>query len=236
MDFGVEAALMVGLLLVVLAGGLLNVMSPMILKPKGALAPLFYQRLGSGLFLRITPAELIGVLCVVGFYIARFIAYYRLYAPYEISLEPGFPGSNGRARSVAQALEECYYVALPIQISLGVKNGVWFWLAGLPVERAAAYHAYHGYTMAAFIIVAWICYGIGGFGPRSLTAQFCFCDVNPMGGLIAAICTVPLTLMSLPIVRRKYWARLPGIACPACTPRRLTRRCIGRARGRSIST
>ena len=205
MGFGTEAVTQVIALGLILAGGLLNMWNPALVKPKSALAPLFYQRIGTGTFLRVTPTEALGVLCIIAFYVARFIGFYRLYEPYETSLEPGYPGSNGRARAAAQALEQIWYVALPIQISLAMKNMWWWWLAALPVERASVYHNYHGYAMCLVLIAAWICYAIGGLTTRGLTSRFCFCDINPLGGLISLICQCLLTMMSLPIVRRKYW-------------------------------
>lgn len=175
------------------------------MRPKGVLAPLFYQRLGTSLFLRVTPAEVFAVAMVVGFYVSRFFAFYNIYKPYEVMLEPGYPGSNGVARAIAQSLEEVYYASLPMQTSLAVKNMWWWWFAGLPVERAAAYHAWHGYCQTGLLVTAWICYAIGGLTTRHLTARFCFCDINPLAGLIACICQVLITIQSLPQVRRKNW-------------------------------
>jgi len=207
MPFNTESILQVVFVAVILFGGLINVISPALTKPKGVLAPFFFKRLGTGLFLRATPSEALGVMCVIGIYSSRFVGYYRLYAPYEVSLEPGFPGSNGHARAVAQALEQVWYVGLPLQITLGVKNvgSPWWWLAGLPQERALSYHNFNGYFLCLALITAWICYAIGGLTTRHLTSPFCFCDINPLAGLIALGAQCILTLMSLPFVRRKHW-------------------------------
>jgi hypothetical protein len=205
MGWGAEVIVQLAFFLLLVLGGLLNLWSPTFTNPKSALAPFFYSRIGSAAYLRVTPAEAAMVTCVIVFYVARFIGFYRLYSPYEISLEPGFPGSNGAARACAQALEQVWHAALPIQISLSVKNMWWWWFAGLPLERLSTYHNHHGYFMCLVLVTAWICYAIGGLTTRTLTSRFCFCDINPLGGLIALICQVLLTLMSLPIVRRKYW-------------------------------
>ena len=232
-----------------LLGGILNNWSPAFIKPKGVLGPIFYQRLGTAMYLRYTPVEFLAVLLVLGFYVARFIGFYRTYEPYETAMQTVYPNSLGPARAAAQALEEVYYSMLPMQVSLGVKNmfcgctgvesmaaparamksrirrlvaalshssprpkslpflipvmtpGVL--LAGLPVERSAAYHAWHGYLMQLVYMAVWICYAIGGLTPRHFLSPFCFCDVNPLSGIIGLFFSTVLTLMSLPIVRRK---------------------------------
>lgn len=205
LPFGTESVLMIVFFAVLLFGGVLNQLSPAPIRPKGFLGPLFYQRLGTSMYLRYTPVELLAVLLVLGFYVARFVAFYRLYQPYETSLEAVFPGSNGAARAAAAAFEEVYYAMLPMQVSLAVKNMFWIMLAGLPLERAAAYHAWHGYLMQLVYMAVWICYAIGGLTTRHLTSPFCFCDVNPLAGLLGLVFSTLLTLTSLPIVRRTKW-------------------------------
>ena len=94
---------------------------------------------------------------------------------------------------------------MPMQISLAVKNMFWYLLAGLPVERSAAYHAWHGYLMTLVYVAIWICFAIGGLTYRHFTSPFCFCDVNPLAGLIGLVFQLLITATSLPIVRRKNW-------------------------------
>jgi hypothetical protein len=81
----------------------------------------------------------------------------------------------------------------------------WFILAGLPVERAAAYHSLHGYLMCSVHIAAWICFAIGGLTYRPMLAPFCTCTLNPIPGLVSLVANIFIVLMSLPIVRRKNW-------------------------------
>ena len=83
----------------------------------------------------------------------------------------------------------------------------WYLLAGLPVERAALYHEWHGYLIMWVMIAIVVCYGFGGLTSRPFDAPFCMCDVNPIAGLVAFVCNVLLTLLSLPAVRRKHWER-----------------------------
>jgi len=205
LPFGTESILMIVFFACLLLGGILNNWSPAFIKPKGVLGPIFYQRLGTAMYLRYTPVEFLAVLLVLGFYVARFIGFYRTYEPYETAMQTVYPNSLGPARAAAQALEEVYYSMLPMQVSLGVKNMFWVLLAGLPVERSAAYHAWHGYLMQLVYMAVWICYAIGGLTTRHFLSPFCFCDVNPLSGIIGLFFSTVLTLMSLPIVRRKYW-------------------------------
>ena len=205
LPFGTESILMIVFFSLLLLGGILNLWSPAIIRPKGCMGFFFYQKLGTSMYLRYTPIELLAVLLVLAFYVVRFVAFYRLYQPYETALEAVFPGSNGAARAAAAALEECYYAMLPMQVSLAVKNMFWIMLAGLPLERAAAYHAWHGYLMQLVYMAVWICYAIGGLTTRHLTSPFCMCDVNPLAGLLGLVFSTLLTLTSLPWVRRKKW-------------------------------
>ena len=205
LPFGTEAALMVIFMALLLVGGILNNWSPAPIRPKGFLGPLFYQRLGTSMYLRYTPVELLAVLLVLGFYVARFVAFYNLYRPSELALEADFPHSNGAARAVAAALEEVYYPMLPMQVSLAVKNMFWIMLGGLPVERAIAYHNWHGYLMTLVYITIWICYAIGRLTTRQFLSPFCLCDNNPLAGLLGLIFQCLITLTALPIVRRKHW-------------------------------
>merc|ERR550537_673942 len=161
---------MIVFFMTLLIGGIINNLSPAPVKPKGVLGPIFYQRLGTSLFLRHTPIEFLAVILVLGFYVVRFIAFFNLYSPYETALEATYPGSNGAARAAAAALEEVYYSMIPMQISLAVKNMFWYMLAGLPVERAALYHQRHGYLMQFVYMAVWICYAVGGLTTRHFTS------------------------------------------------------------------
>lgn len=205
LPFATESVLMIVFFMTLLIGGIINNLSPAPVKPKGVLGPIFYQRLGTSLFLRHTPIEFLAVILVLGFYVVRFIAFFNLYSPYETALEATYPGSNGAARAAAAALEEVYYSMIPMQISLAVKNMFWYMLAGLPVERAALYHQRHGYLMQFVYMAVWICYAVGGLTTRHFTSPFCFCDVNPLSGLIGLVFSTLVTLSSLNIVRRKNW-------------------------------
>ena len=67
--------------------------------------------------------EVIAVGLIVLFYVVRFYAFYTLLEPYETKLEePFYPGSNGKARATAFALEEVWYSMRPVQISLGCNS------------------------------------------------------------------------------------------------------------------
>ena len=46
---------------------------------------------------------------------------------------------------------------------------------------------------------------IGGLTTRHFTSPFCFCDVNPLSGLIGLAFSTLLTVASLNVVRRKQW-------------------------------
>jgi hypothetical protein len=106
----------------IILGGLANKMQPGFVQPKGALGSFFHQRLGAGAFVSQTPIQILAVLCVLGFYIARFAHAYQSYSPTEIALEAIYPDSNGTARAIALSLHSVWYVMLVVQISLGVKK------------------------------------------------------------------------------------------------------------------
>jgi hypothetical protein len=81
----------------------------------------------------------------------------------------------------------------------------WFILTGLPVERAAEYHAYHGYLMCIVHVAVWICFAFGGLTYRPLLSPFCTCTLNPIPGLVSLVANIFIVFMSLPKVRRKNW-------------------------------
>ena len=138
-SFGVEAGVMIGLWVLIIVGGLLNLYAPSACGPRGCCSGFFYKRLGTSAFLRYTTSELVCVFLVLGFYATRFILFYRTYEPYETSLESVYPGSSGAARAAAHALMEVFYSSLPVQVSLGTKNNFfWFSFTGMPMERAVA--------------------------------------------------------------------------------------------------
>ena len=179
---------------------------PSFVRPKGFCGSLFYQKLGSGMFLRITIIEVIAVGLIILFYVVRFYAFYTLLEPYETKLQESFyPGSNGKARAAAFALEEVWYSMLLVQISLGAKNTFWYIVTGLPIERAAAYHEYHGYVMNLILIGAWTSWAMGGLTTRTFSSQLCLCDVNPAAGVALLVFSTIQTIGALPYVRRKYW-------------------------------
>ena len=77
---------------------------------------------GAGKFVSQTPIQVLAVLCVMGFYGARFAHAFESYYSTEKALEVNFPGSNGAARATALALYSVWYSMIPVQISLGVKQ------------------------------------------------------------------------------------------------------------------
>ena len=80
----------------------------------------FWQ--GAGKFVSQTPIQVLAVLCVLGFYGARFAHAFESYYSTEQALEVLFPGSNGAARATALSLYSVWYSMIPVQISLGVKK------------------------------------------------------------------------------------------------------------------
>ena len=205
-SFGVEAGVMIGLWVLIIVGGLLNLYAPSACGPRGCCSGFFYKRLGTSAFLRYTTSELVCVFLVLGFYATRFILFYRTYEPYETSLESVYPGSSGAARAAAHALMEVFYSSLPVQVSLGTKNNFfWFSFTGMPMERAVAYHAAHGYASVVIAIAAWVFFAIGGLTTRTFSSDLCMCDTNPVAGVVSVVCLCLLVLMSSAPIRRKNW-------------------------------